>query len=568
MNAFATFTAMPRPRPATDPFLPCDAASRRPLFDEPTAMTTASFRTQKTLRLAAVLSAAIACPLACMFVAPAFAADTASQMPGEYSRTVAAPAPMWRAPAFPSAQSARMRFGDMPVSRLLDLQRKNAATTTGPKALQIGIGRHAAQESAQSRLPVLQWRPVAGGSAARIEIASPDALALRVGIEVEALDDRVELRFGGSARPSEVVALMTGAEVKRLPGPDGLFWTPGTDGDTQFIEIFRPKGVPVFAVRLDAPMLSHLLADSRNSFKLIEKIGESGSCNIDTTCRVAELGQSFVNAKNAVARMVFTRTGGGSFTCTGTLLADSVPVTQIPYFHSANHCFAADTSSAPSATQMQSVANTLNTIWNYETTGCGNLTQTTTTQIGGGAAYLYSSHITDGMLLRLNNAPPSFAYFAGWNAGPLASGSSVLAIHHPNSDSKKVSGGQTISFDASQTEVGWLTGTTEVGSSGSGLFTLNARGEYVLRGGLFGGFASCGNTGSLANSQNRDYYSRLDVDIASIRTWLEPQPTPLNGNRPRLRARTAAKPATDAPITTTRANDERDAIVPRGAKRK
>ena len=458
---------------------------------------------------------------------------------GEPSRIAVAPALGWRAAAYPAANVARLQYGEMATSRLLDLQRKNQAP--GLKATQIGIGREASQEGAQRRLPALTWRPVAGGFVAKVEIRSMDALALRVGLDVSRLDSRVELRFGGSARPSEVVAKMTGAEVKRLPGSNGLFWSPNTDGDTQIIEIFRPKAVPAFAVRLEAPTLSHLIADSRNTYKLIEKIGESASCNVDTVCRVNELGQAFVNAKNAVAHMRFV-VGSSTFICTGTLLADTVPVTQVPYFHTANHCFSSNTNVAPVPSQMQTVANTLNTFWNYEATACGNLTSSITTQVSGGATYLYSSHLTDGMLVRLNNAPPANAYFAGWNAAPVADASSVLAIHHPRGDSKKVSGGQTITKDGENITVGWLTGTTEGGSSGSGLFTLGSRG-YVLRGGLFGGNAACSNSGSLGNTQNRDYYSRLDVDFPSMKQYLEPQAEAAEGARPLIRPRPSAKPA-------------------------
>jgi hypothetical protein len=159
------------------------------------------------------------------------------------------------------------------------------------------------------------------------------------------------------------------------------------------------------------------------------------------------------------------------------------------------------------------------------------------------------------MLLRLNNSAPSFAYFAGWNAAPIANGSSVMAIHHPRGDSKKVSAGQSIATDASQTTVGWLNGTTEGGSSGSGLFTLGPRG-YVLRGGLFGGNAACGNSGSLSNTQNRDFYSRLDVDFPSIKTYLEPQPEAAESGRALIRPRTAgtaAKPAASKDSLSTRA---------------
>ncbi len=520
-------------------------------------------------RLSTALMFGLAAASGLIVSSPSLAAAPQGQAGGEPSRTAPTPALRWRAAAYPAASVAKLQYGEMPAMRLLELQRKNEAP--GLKATQIGIGREAAQEGAQRRLPALAWRPVAGGFVAKAEIRSMDALALRVGLDVSRLDSRVELRFGGSARPSEVVATVTAAEAKRLPASNGLFWTPNTDGDTQIIEIFRPRGVPAFAARLDAPALSHLIADSRNSFKLIEKIGESGSCNIDTICRVNELGQAFVDAKNAVAHMRFV-VGSSTFICTGTLLADTAPLTQVPYFHAANHCFSSNTNVAPVASQMQSVANTLNTIWNYETTACGNVSSTITTQVSGGAAYLYSSQLTDGMLLRLNNAPPANAYFAGWNAAPIGNGVNLLAIHHPRGDSKKVSGGQTIESDGVNITVGWTTGTTEGGSSGSGIFTLGPRG-YVLRGGLYGGSASCANTGSLGNTQNRDYYSRLDVDFPSIKTYLEPQAEALEGARPLVRPRASAKPAaasapaTSAPTTSAPATKRQAGALDRSELR-
>jgi hypothetical protein len=73
---------------------------------------------------------------------------------------------------------------------------------------------------------------------------------------------------------------------------------------------------------------------------------------------------------------------------------------------------------------------------------------------------------------------------------------------------------------ASFIRANWQEGTTEGGSSGSGLFTLTS-GQYVLRGGLFGGTASCGNSnGPDVNQGNRDFYSRLDQVYPSLQQWL------------------------------------------------
>lgn len=501
------------------------------------------------------------CAIALCLASPAAHSDT-GMANGEASLSPPAAALAWRGATFRNLRSSEIRYDAMPAERLLKLQQRNVAN--GMKAPQIGIGRRAGIESRQARLPRLQWMGDSRGNAvARLRIASPDAMGLRVGLDVSRLPDGVELRFAGSARPNEVVAMVRAADAKRLPGPDGLYWTPNTDGEAQIIELYKPTGVKAANVAIEAPMLSHLITDTRNSFKLIQKIGESGSCNVDVICRVGTLGQAFVDAKNAVAHMRYVRTGGGTYICTGTLLNDTVPTTQIPYFHSANHCFTSDDTVPPVASQMQSVANTLTTIWNYETTGCGNLTQTSTTQVTGGATYLFSNHLTDGMLLRLNNPAPAGAYFAGWNAKPLVAGDAITGIHHPAGDSKKVSSGQTRSLDANNTRVGWLSGTTEGGSSGSGLFSLGPRG-YVLRGGLFGGNASCANTGSLANSSNWDEYSRLDVDFPSIKQWLEPQPEAVNGGRPLLRPR----PASSAPSTASQLQSQRPSGSAPGAQRR
>lgn len=483
------------------------------------------------------------CAIALCLVAPA-AFPAVDMARGEASLSQPTKALSWRGATYRNLRSSEMRYDAMSAERLLQLQQRNVAR--GMKAPQIGIGRRAGVESRLARLPRLQWMADSRGNAvARVRIASPDAMGLRIGLDVSRLPDGVELRFAGSARPDEVVAMVRAVDAKRLPGPDGLYWTPNTDGEAQIIELFRPAGVKAASVSLEAPMLSHLVADTRSSFKLIEKIGESGSCNVDVVCRIDELGPAFASVKNAVAHMRYVRSNGGTYICTGTLLNDTVPTTQIPYFHTANHCFTDNGAVAPVASQMQSVANTLNTIWNYETTGCGNLTQTRTTQLTGGATYLHSSHLTDGMLLRLNNDAPAGAYFAGWNAKPLNASDAITGIHHPAGDSKMVSTGQTRSIGTSVTRVGWLSGTTEGGSSGSGLFSIGANG-YVLRGGLWRGDASCSNTGSLSNSANWDEYSRFDVDFPSLKAWLEPEPEAVNGSRPLLRPRPASKSASTA----------------------
>lgn len=477
--------------------------------------------------------------LACAITAPT---AWAQSVPGETSRTQAAPSAHWRTPDFNTLQSARVRYREMPIQRLFNLQKRNAARQMKP--VQVGMGRRLSTEGVTTLAqPALSWRALGhGASAARVEISSPDALAVRAGLQVTALHPDVELRFAGSDHPDRIVAVVTAREAQRQVDAQGLYWTPSTDGQTQYIEIYRPAHVVAAMARLNAPQLVHLLANSRSDFKILEKIGESESCNIDTACRVAELGDRFVRAKNAVAHMQFISKDDsgqtGVFICTGTLLNDTATGTQTPYFYSAHHCISD-----------QGVASTLNTFWRYEATSCNSGVSQAVTQLTGGATYLYSSSDTDALLLRLADPAPAGAEFSGWDAAALPASSAILGIHHPSGDAKKVSSGQQIpaSSDATHNGVAWLSGSTEGGSSGSGLFTLHADG-YRLRGGLQGGDASCANSGSTSNTQNRDWYSRFDVAYPHIRQWLAPTtPILMNGSQPLIPGQANAVSAGSAP---------------------
>ena len=94
--------------------------------------------------------------------------------------------------------------------------------------------------------------------------------------------------------------------------------------------------------------------------------------------------------RTPVAHMQFV-VGGSTYICTGTLLADTSPATQIPYFYSANHCFA-EGDGAPVPARMQVVANALNTFWRYEAIACGSGVSQPQRQLAGGGVYLYRQH--------------------------------------------------------------------------------------------------------------------------------------------------------------------------------
>lgn len=405
------------------------------------------------------------------------------------------------------------------------------------KATQIGITQLARDEAFDSGVVALSWQPAPiGGMVARFKVRSPGALATRIGLKTAGLPFGTELRFAGSAAPESVIHNASLREISTLLDDEKRYWTPMTDGDTQLLELHAPYANA--ASRMEAVVevnaVSHIFASAQDSFKAATTLkGASGACNVDAICPTQT--QGYVNAKNAVAHMVFQANCGNggalsSCICTGTLLNDTVPGTQIPYFYSANHCM---------STQGQ--ANTLTTYWNYDNPVCrgADITRAQSNIVQGGATLLYNDNNSDVLLLRLNGTPPATAFFAGWDSAAIGGSVSTTIIHHPAGDPKKVTLGLTpASPFTTLTDMGgasyvtstYTSGVTEGGSSGSGVFTTDTSGSYFLRGGLLGGPSSCATAGDPSNPSNRDYYSRFDLAYPTLKQWLAPEATtgPLN----------------------------------------
>ena len=455
----------------------------------------------------------LAAVLALALVSPAAEAISVSGEPLRAENAKREPAAAFKAATL--APAATLRFQPLAAGRLTALQRSNAANG---KRLQVGINRSAADE-AETLLPTrLDWVPVAGGQVLRFDVVSPGAAALRVGLDTRALPAGAELRVAGVGGV-DVVERVDRAMLESGIDASGTFWGPVTEGETQRLEVFVPAGQPAVAPAVRA--VSHQISSPFRPINLAKSLGSSGRCNIDVVCRHGTLGQAFINAENAVARMLFTTTDG-SFTCTGTLLNDSVPATQVPYFYSAAHCIS-----------QQSEASTLTTFWRFQTPTCGVQSGGANVQLTGGSDLLHASLATDAAFLRLRATPPAGAFFSGWNASTLTAPTAVTAIHHPQGDNKKVSRGTHSGFQAnvnvdgqlitSTARASWTEGTTEVGSSGSGLFSFTGS-EYQLRGGLAGGSASCDNSGLSEAAGNVDFYSRFDQVFPALQQWLAATP--------------------------------------------
>ena len=418
-----------------------------------------------------------------------------------------------------AAAATRVELMPPDAADIASLRARNHSTAR-PKRVAIGLTRSldAAARTPGSRLA---WTPVQGGAAARASVTSDGAAATRIAIALAGVPADVQMVFFGSADPSRLFGPVRVGDIRDRTQ---AWWSPVTEGDTQTVEFFAPTGTLGDARALVIESAAHLFAAPSTKFAKFDPtldIGSSGSCNVDIACSPLASNLAFDDAAGAVALMVMTE-GTSVFECTGTLLNDSDPTTQVPWLFSANHCFDNEAAPYKTVSQMQTVANTLSTFWYFQANACHSGTPVSNwSQVSGGAQYLYSNPQQDALFLRLNNAPPPGSYFLGWDASTVATGTGITVIHHPSGDLKKVSTGSVFGLSAQGVgggsiafyQVGYSSGTTEPGSSGSALLTFNGS-QYLARGALWGGEASCT---AIAAS---DYYSRFDLIYPSIAPYV------------------------------------------------
>ena len=414
---------------------------------------------------------------------------------------------------FVSAAGAAYRVDALPFdTQLLTMAKAAAADTERAKPVQIGFPRGIAESAQTVPLASLSWEATAdGGKAAKVTVAATGAAGLRIGYRVSGPADGVAIRFAGSDRDEVYVAAGN-------VSPD-LSWSPVLEGSQGTVELHIKRGFDVSQFGLQLETLSHLTVAARDfgQKSKVLQIGDSDSCNIDVAC-VSNPSAALLNIAKATAKMVFNE-GSSSYLCTGTLINSSSGAN---YFYTAAHCIST-----------QAAASTLNTYWFFDAVSCDSLAPPPYQLLTGGADLMMTEPTMDGTLLRLRLAPPTGSVRAGWNASVIPTGTTVVGIHHPSGDLKKFSQGNmqgyaqgpqaygsTPRFQANKDSfitVRWTNGTTEGGSSGSGVFTYNSSGAYYeLRGGLEGGAASCSNLSGI------DRFSRMDLLFTRLAPYLQP----------------------------------------------
>jgi lysyl endopeptidase len=451
-----------------------------------------------------------------LFAAPtAMAAVVTAVPPAEYHGSDTVQAKAVATFAAPDVPALRVDLAPVAPREELALRSANAATgvvTDKGRPLAVGFGRELGVAQRSIDLARLEWRTGADGNRyARIDIASPGAKAMRVALQLAAAPAGLAFHFSGVGEAAGNFAT-AGTTV----AADGLFWSPTVTGEVLSIGVRAAPGAVLRNVSLVIPRVSHLLVDGADLNPMTNKaakgVGAAGSCNIDVAC-VSPVTAAFTNMTRAVVKIGFVQDDGGSYVCSATLLNDSVQ-SFTPYIFTANHCI-----------NSARTARTLNTYWFFEAATCGSLTQAPSVHLTGGAALLGRSQDRDWALLRLNEGPPANAYFAAWRAEALVANATISSIHHPSGDLKKWSQGRYlrdtyVDFDEALgffSDVTWTQGTTEGGSSGAPLLTFLASGGYYeVRGGLFGGAASCSNLAGV------DQYSHLQAGLPLLRQYLTP----------------------------------------------
>ncbi len=363
-----------------------------------------------------------------------------------------------------------------------------------------------------------EWRDLPDGMALwRLPVHAAGALTLDFGFRSLFLPPGAQLFIGNA---TQQLGPYSDADNPR----SGQFWTPLLYGDHALIEVLLPQTMKPF-LKLDLGTVHvgyrDIFARHAQPKSFLNPSAGSGSCNVDTICPQGDLWRSEINAE-AILVM------NGGF-CSGQLLNDTRG-DHAPLLSTANHCITD-----------QSDASSLVVYWKYASpvcrvigSGANALPVPTADAIPqtGGATLLATYQPADFTLVRLDSPIPVAAqvYWNGWDRSEIPFNGAVV-MHHPEADAKRISfaAGTVVvdNFDYGQNVVPGINhwrvdhyslGTTEAGSSGSGLIDLN----HHLRGVLSGGNAEC------SDPAGDDFYGRLSVAwsgggaSSSLQPWLDP----------------------------------------------
>lgn len=341
----------------------------------------------------------------------------------------------------------------------------------------------------------------------RLRVGSPGAKSLSLEFSRFHLPAGAELWFYDARG-----ALVQGPYTPANHTPEGKLWTAMILGSRGVIELHVPYALRD-QVELELTSLKYGFRGLGSADAGETKSagppgpGTSDGCEIDVVC---PQGQPWPNEIRSVALISIN----GEGFCSGQMLNNTAQNND-PLFVTANHCGIGQNHCGQNQTDFCSPSSVV-FYWNFENSSCRapsdgqRQTGGSLNQAQAGSSLLARDSNSDFTLLRLSQfpAPEWNVYLSGWNAtsnGPQNGAS----IHHPSGDVKMISlynsapprGQRQMPAGPTQTwDVIWSQGTTEQGSSGSGLWDQN----HLVVGWLSGGPINACETGP-------DQYSRMDV---------------------------------------------------------
>jgi hypothetical protein len=350
-----------------------------------------------------------------------------------------------------------------------------------------------------------KWETQANGDLLwRLRLHVPGATDLNLGLARFHLPENASL-YLVSEKHNYFEGPYTASDNK----PHGQLWLPVVPGERAVLMLYVPAESKD-QVELEIGTVNAGYRDF-HGIKGTPNLTKQGSCNIDAIC---PQGDPWRDEIRSVARILIN----GSGLCTGTLVMDAAG-TYTPFLLTANHCTITSVNAA-----------SVVTYWNYNSPTCGTLTGGSLADNQTGSVFRAAKFDVDMTLIELDSLPsPTFnVHYAGWDRTGNTPQQST-GIHHPAGDEKALSfnlnpltsGNSCIGTGLvdSHWYMNWESGTTEPGSSGSGIWDGSKR----VVGFLSGGGASCANTTAT------DCYGRFDfawetgtTAAARLKDWLDP----------------------------------------------
>ena len=410
--------------------------------------------------------------------------------------------------------------------------------------LQIGIGR----DLGGPDVAALRWVPLAdGGLAAALSVASGSARSVRLQLRIRGAPAGLAMRVYDPQSPAATVAAIPRRQL--ADDAEVTVWTPTVAGEEAAVELYLPPGVSQDGLEVGIPRLSHLAVDPTR----ISDIGNADCPHVDVACAADRVSDV---TRRAVAKYTVTNQFGDSYYCTGTLLNDTDPSTQTPYFLTARHCVV----SAAHASSMEFY-------WFFERIACGGSAPRAVTRQAGGATVLVADAANptvtgvDHVLLRLNTDPPVGVGLAGWTTEDVSAGETATLVHHPAGDLKVLTSAQVVGLTGWRLDGGQHTvvagGSSHIevvadvsiegGSSGSGMWKRIDGDDYLV--GVATGRTPAGCR------DGTGYYGRFALFYPHASPWLGPVRQVEDGEFPRVRRLVLVDGATGAEVADLTAGD-------------